>query len=291
MDLYREEKGWTSEFVQKNTPSLVKNVYQLSDIDVFDNTQEALKKSMDYLNRMLYEKPNFTWALRQRAYLYFLTQEFSLSIKDYRVLKNLDDNDETYFQLAKKYEPKSQKSSPLDITSLSQMIRKLCKKKHYLPQALIIMLYDSDIRENRNDHAELVKTILEICNPKWNTEEFSYDPSSAKPSLKIMGKGLKMINMPLHQFVLAQRPSQGMNLALLKTLDIDLLDIKGTGITQLEQFRDLSIRELDVRNTPIRSLKSIDLLPQLKKITVSKRQIVDLSIQHGKRVELKVAEP
>ena len=191
LSLYQTEKKWGSAFIEENLEVIKSEVYKYSDRLTYDDSSNSFEMALSYLNRLIEEQSGFNWGHNQRAYIFFLMQEFTNAKEDYAVNNRGDKN---FIKLAHKYAFKSERGKALNIENMKTLIGELFKfGKKYQAQILIMMRYDAIKRLSLTEHSELIKKIIQLYNPGWKTSNFNYSRETRELTLR--GQKLKTLLM------------------------------------------------------------------------------------------------
>lgn len=267
LKLYKEEQAKLSRLIEDHYKILKDEVYQITDIRMFENPELWSQKAISTLDRMIDGKTTETWPYMQRGYVYFITQDLKKVIKD---LGPGNSEARHFAKLSLKYQDKAKEGKILDIDTFMALLSEMGKKTQR-SQVLMMLRYDATQRQSLSDHAKAVQEVLAFFNEGWDKTQFSFD--SNKLSLKLRGKELTHLATNSQEFSTVKTP-EGNQLSLIKTLSLKSLDIQHTGITELSQLAGLSMTELDIRHTEIKKFRRIaKQLPTLQVLTVSEGQI------------------
>ena len=267
LKLYKQEQESISSFIENHFKFLKDEVYLLTDNLIYENPEKAFDQALLTLNRMISSETKDLWPYMQRGYVHFLMQNLQKAHKDFSIHSN---DARLQNQLTLKYLKHSKDDQLLNIDVFKKLLNEM--KQNLKPQVTIMMLYDGQTRKSHQEHSQTVPIILQTFNPKWRTHgNFIYD--SHNEFLKLSGQQLRKLTVSGRSFNLVKHPTKG-SIPLLQTLKLQTLDIRGTSISKLEEFKGLKIESLDIRETQINEFSDIPkYLPKLKKLIVSPYQV------------------
>ncbi len=268
LQLYIQQKGYLSSFVEEHFQMLQEEVYNFTDTKIFNDPVQWLDKALSYLDRMVKSEPNDPWPYMQRGYVHFLKQDLNKANADWA---HFNVQAENLHMGSKKFAHKSIPGKLLDTDTLIALYKEIGLSRPHYVQTVLMTLYDGAMRKSLTSHARVVKYVIQTQNPKCRSVIFEYDEASS--SLRLSGRKLTTLSTWSRHFNLKKKPDN-IQVPLLRTLKLKRLDISGSGVKDVNELTGLGIEELDIRNTPVRDLKNLnEYLPNLKKITVSKGQL------------------
>ena len=115
---------------------------------------------------------------------------------------------------------------------------------------------------------KICEFMLKHNNPQVKNWNFKFTYNDEKASLDISGN------------------TRMSNIACLRNLPIDHLDISDSGAWQEYAVADMPITELNITNTKFKSLKDILRMKTLKKLTVSKKRWSKLKAPENSDLEI-----
>ena len=140
---------------------------------------------------------------------------------------------------------------------------KLGRKFSSLTTAM--MYYDSKVRNDFDEHIEVVKIVLKAHNPDWNSDNFKLDQKENK--LTLSGK-CKHLNIRWgKEFKYA---------SLIKTLNIKHLDLRNAETVSPHHLQGLDLEILDIRGHKITRLFNKSTA---KKIILTKSKISERNLK------------
>ena len=133
-----------------------------------------------------------------------------------------------------------------------------------------LMMYDSSARTDRSEHLLVVKSLIQTLNPDWDPRGFEYNPTTR--SLALSGPGL---------MVLTTGPNTAKS--ALRTLNLRVLDLHGSGFFNLQDIMVLNIETLDIRQTDVVNLELLKNMKYLKKLIVSPDRFLESQLEEVRR--------
>jgi len=133
-----------------------------------------------------------------------------------------------------------------------------------------LMMYDSSARTDRSEHLLVVKSLIQTLNPDWDARGFEYNPTTR--SLALSGPGL---------MVLTTGPNTAKS--ALRTLNLRVLDLHGSGFFNLQDIMVLNIETLDIRQTNVGNLELLKNMKYLKKLIVSPGRFPETQLEEVRR--------
>ena len=127
---------------------------------------------------------------------------------------------------------------------------------------LKLLIYDNEIRDNKAEHLELVKTVFMVANKISSLDEFIYNPETR--SLTISG------DCAVFGFYYKASDS---NISLLETLDLEHLKVSDTASFVGATFQGLNLKTLDLRGLELKSKRQLFKKRVADKIIVSEKQV------------------
>jgi serine/threonine-protein kinase len=107
------------------------------------------------------------------------------------------------------------------------------------------------------DYFPAVVAMLAVINPEWDPKETEYQPEQG--ILRLRGRQLTRLSSDPKPF---RTP--------IRLLHVKHLDLRGTGIAELEPIRPLNLYSIDLRDTPVKKLEILKWTRNLQKIIVEK---------------------
>ena len=267
LKLYKEEQAKLSRLIEDHYKILKEEVYQITDIRMFENPQLWSQKAISTLDRMIDGKTQETWPYMQRAYVYFITQDLKRASKDLKLGNAVNRH---FGKLVSKYQNQATEGEILDIKTFTSIISEMTNKVHR-SQVLMMLRYDGSQRKSLQDHAKAVRVVLNFFNNAWDGKIFEFNEETS--SLKLGGEGLTALSTDGQGFSTVKSPEASI-FSLIKTLKIKKLDISGTAIRELQELAELDLETLNISHSFI---TKVDLIkkqfPNLKTLKISKGQI------------------
>lgn len=262
--LYDDEK--TSRQLQNK--SIAKGKYllgvQLSNQYFYSDPKAAVRQALVEQGRGLKMDPDNESLAMQKFYLHFLILDLKTALRfadQYH--RDFPDEIIDLIEIARAVpQPVASASPPLSPEEFAVIIHTMTTSKQgRLRQPLMnkMLLYDRAVRNDFSNYDVVIREALLFFNRKW-TGRFNYNAQSRH--LTLQGESLKTL---AHSWYDRQ-------ISLLSSLDIESLDISGTGVYSLTHLYGLPLKELDISNTLISNLSGIDQIPTLRQLTVSRNQ-------------------
>lgn len=267
------EKEWSEEFIADNISAIKKSVYQLTDNLVFEDPDKSFKKSLAYLDRMIAGQPNFKWGYAQRAYVYFLMQEFELAYQDYEMAVN---GSPFYKRLCEEYRKRVTSVGVLPVEDMKALFNELSEKNNQ-HLALIFCLYDSVKRNSLTEHTKIVELLLKCYNKNWDGF-LEYIPE--KKHLHITGRLCNKLSVDTNQIYLIGIEKENKKLSLLKSLPVSHLSIGNHKLEELKSLATLNLKSLDVSKSRVIDWTDLSKFKSLKELILSTEQMGILKKAH-----------
>lgn len=266
LEIVKEEQSLTTSIFKNNSEEIMQEIYHVSDVNLFVEPLQAIKKAEKLLLRLLREQPDHKSAKEQLGYLYFLKQEFSSA------LKYLDPSSEStsdLIWLSKRFNTRH--SGVLEVEQLKNLHRELLhsKKKWRKITALLILYLDAPLRLNAKEHLDIIESFIRSRNHRWKGD-FLYREN--EKSLILNGKGLLKIAFLPNNLIMKSGPHH-QSASFLKNLNLKTLALENTDIFELSQIETLSTLEhLILKKSLVTDLSPLQNLPNLKKLSIDKDQ-------------------
>lgn len=206
-----------------------------------------------------------------RMWLSFLQQDFAFSNfpGDRELLEKT--NPELY-RLASYYAPRLRPEGMLSTEDLVTLLHEvnalkgkgmIGRRDVLIEQMLIFDLKRHSRYRSGEDRRVILQAVLEIINPEWQSEgDAVFETSGA--GIKVSGRG-----MTLMRFYTAQYRSFR---NVLRVLSPTALDLRGSGVSNVIELNGLELLELDVRETPMKSLEKFPPMRSLRVLRVDEGQ-------------------
>jgi hypothetical protein len=268
--LYEAEQ--TSRHQQKK--NIAKGKYELgvklTNEYFFSDPVSAVNQALVEQSRGLKMDPDNESLAMQKFYLHFLILDLKTALRfadQYH--RDFPDEIIDLIEIARAV-PQSVASAspPLSPEEFAVIIHTMTTSKQgRLRKALVnkMLLYDRTIRKDFTKYDVVVREALLFYNPTWDGL-LDYDVGSKHLTLR--GDNLKVLAYSLYD----------RQTSLLLSLDLNSLDISGTDVYSLTHLYGLHLKELDISNTLISNLSSIDQIPTLRRLTVSRNQFTSEQI-------------
>ena len=233
------------------------------------NSLETGEKMVDAILEKNPPPESEAWELRM--WLSFLQQDFAFSNfpGDRELLEKT--NPELY-RLASYYAPRLRPEGILsteDLVTLLHEVNALTgkgmkgRRDVLIEQMLIFDLKRHSRYRSGEDRRVILQAVLEIINPEWQSEgDAVFEISGA--GINVSGRG-----MTLMRFYTAQYRSFR---NVLRVLSPRALDLRGSGVSDVLELTGLELLELDVRETPLKSLHQFPLMRSLRVLRVDEGQ-------------------
>jgi len=263
---YKNERNSSEKLLNRLSRSYQSEVRMLKQTFIYQHPVESMDKAISSLNNSLAIEPDSLKIKGELVYCYFVMQKF----KEVIALENQEDErNQDLFASSKIYVDLVEKDGLLPIDKVAELIHTLndgVKRTHLIEKMLA---YDVDKRKGDHNYDEVVKAILKVWNPNWDLTGFKYEPD--KQRLEISNPKLKILNY---------RPIKASGLCILRFLNFNTLVLEGSGIYDIGHITDLKNQFLDIRRTPINSLKGIDKMTQLKYLWIKKYQFTEKQMKY-----------
>jgi eukaryotic-like serine/threonine-protein kinase len=257
LSLYEEEKKQTQIIGREASPRLVYLAKQALDGFEYDNAIEIINRAID-------RDPKNLVAYGLRGQIQFYRQEFNQAYESFNQSKKFKKNYLVYYDLTKKY--KSMKSDE-DLLPSKEFITLL---KIFENKEDIYKLYrfETGRYTSLDDHIKTVFYMLQHNNPQVENWKFKFSYTDEATILDISGN----LNMS--------------NIACLRELPIDILNISNTEVWENRVIEQLPLRELNIVNTKFDSINGILKIPTLETIYIDTDKWTN--IKTSKRPHLKI---
>ncbi|MCH2206252.1 MAG: hypothetical protein MK132_10330 [Lentisphaerales bacterium] len=134
---YEMERGFGNVLINDRFAFLKDLLKVYSDRYIFDDPGNSINKSLSALDVIIKNRNANNWVKNQRAYIYFLSQEFGKAIEDFSGHAMGDPN---LIRLARKYAVEHEPGSTLTLEYMSFLLRDLYGLgKEYHGQLLMMM--------------------------------------------------------------------------------------------------------------------------------------------------------
>ncbi|VGO15651.1 Serine/threonine-protein kinase PknD [Pontiella desulfatans] len=263
---YRDELVRYTRLLGSLSGDLKVESQELARSLIYSDPVLALELSMQRLKFLLSDEDEANVS-SQIGYTYFIMQDFA-SANEYFDPQNPVFED--LMPISRKYEV-LKTGTLLTIGQLVELINELAAhRKDRKPLLEKILVYDHATREGLLEYDQVVGAVLRGWNKEWTDGRFEYDPR---------GGHLKMTGEHLVKFALISENTSGES--PIRFLDVNHLEVQGTGLKDLNEIKTLPIQSLDMRDTAVDDLSPIGLFSSLETLVVSKnrfsrRQLAEL---------------
>lgn len=234
----------------------------------FNNPEEAVSSAIGEISDILKQYPDHRDARMHLQQAFFISHQFQKCMEAYR--PNTSDglhNLAKHFQ--NKIDPETQRLPPEQFKRLIELLLKRMTSNRGPSTAERMAAYTFLFPEYGDVRVDIVKTLLQNRNPKWDGTNFIYDPDK---------KFLKLSSKQIHN--LGDRKAANGGLSFLRFMEIDTLDISGTKVESFDMLRGLDLKHLDVSKTPIKHLNRIVDFKLSQSLTLSRQQFGKGEIKH-----------
>ena len=257
---YRKELTRNMRLMGTMAENLEFQALELSRSFFYADPVQALELSMQRYEFLQSNDPDVDFNAHI-GYCHFILQDFAAASKYFKT--NSGSNSELY-DLSLKYQM-LKTGELLTIEQLADLIRDFQVFKGNRRAMMEKMLVcDNEFRKDRAGYDQVVRAVLEGWNGRWTQGRFEYD--SQTKTLLLRGNQLKV-------FAIVSEESSGES--PLRFMDIQALDVQGTGLHDLNQIKMLAIQSLDIRRTRVVDLEPIAEFPSLNTLVVAQEQFAD----------------
>jgi serine/threonine-protein kinase len=260
--LYDEEHTALHELNQTYSTEKYELSLKLSNEYFFVRPVEAVAQALSEIKTGLAVDPENEQLINQKLYFHFL----SLNFKTARRFANRNagkiDLTDMLDIINKKPLIDGSKERPSidEFIAVIQKMESNARASKRKPLVKKMLTYDHAVRKDQTHYDRLIREVLHYYNPKWDQENFQYDPQTQH--LALHGNELKTLAYSW----------TGENPSLLTFLPITRLDISNSGAFSLTHLYGLNLKELDIRNTLISDLSVINQFPGLHRLIISPNQ-------------------
>ena len=239
--------------------------------------KSALADALKALERIKVSNKDATLLYEFKGDLHFVRQEFDLALLELKKGRGEFENRALFKALNSIKDYKSD-GKPAPVTVIQKLIKNL--EGQYQQQLLRLLIYDNEVRIDRNEHTELVKTVFKVANKISELEEFKYDANTK--SLTISGDcSTFSFNYPVYNSPVS----------LLTTLDLKHLKLQNNNIFHAKNFLGLRLETLDLQGIRLDMKRQIVEKGIANKILVSKALIKANILESLKRNSEVILEP
>jgi len=255
--LYSRERN-TNEALNEDLNKELEDIgkYFTGSLVYYLYPNKALAQGEAKLRKAIKKKSKSEAAWLSLGYIYFLKQKFKKSLEYLAKVQHLEDS-VTLMLVSEKFSKIKKEDD--ELLKPYQLVE-LTKEFHpFYRKWLLIRLIAYDM-QNRNDffgYDKVLKAYLEFYNPIPSTvDSVSYDVNNNK--LEVRGNlnvwGLK---------------DEDFEICLFQIIPIDHLDLRSSGLNDLDDVSTLKIRSLDIRESNVTDLGMLIHMTHLKTLTVS----------------------
>lgn len=264
LSLYLQEKEHTEQLTDDYLADLI-------DVNRQFILKQEFNTALAKIEQATLKDPRNLKAWLEKGYTLFMMQQYQAAAKSFETAKELG----TTYQLAREYGARRPDGQIMPGAEFAELIRRV---ERY-PLRVKMLMFDSAVRKDRNEHALIVRASLEAINPEWTDGRFEYDPVAH--SLILSGKGLRDLGNGTSNSIKS----------VLVTLDLRQLDLRNTEFSNLRNIRNLNLERLDLRDTLVSDLEIINHMRQLQTLIVSPGQFPSEVIERlAKRIDIQVME-
>ncbi|MGJ8658194.1 MAG: serine/threonine protein kinase [Akkermansiaceae bacterium] len=256
----REEKAQTETRLKQQVKTAQLGVSDLIHLQITDslNMELLVAKLHEQSDAVIANEPDDDSEIwLQKFWLHFLTQRFDLAVQLYNEGKSTSYD---LLPLAKKYRAKLGDAEYLSTDDLNELVVELftIKDSYRKPLAYKMVLYDLKYPRTSEDRHKILYQMMKVLNPNWKEQVFLY--SIEDSSLKLSGKGLTNLSKNKN------------HISVIKIIDPRKLDLRGAHTYNLDSLKSLNLIEIDLRQTPIKSLSPLIEMRSLRRVIVSPGQ-------------------
>ncbi|MCM8537522.1 MAG: serine/threonine protein kinase [Lentisphaeraceae bacterium] len=252
---YQQEKELADISLSADPSNVLAKIKKDYYQNFFSSPKGTLDRVMKSLERIKEANDSAMLLYEFKGDIHFLRQEFDLALLELKKGRGEFEN-RTLFKALVSIKDYKSDGGPAPVEIIQKMIHNLNGK--YIQPLPKLLMYDNEVRANKEEHLELVKTVFTVANKVSELEEFSYDPSSKM--LSISG------DYRVYSFDIK---SDGKRFPLFGTLPIDHLKIRGNKNLHGIALEGLKLKTLDIRGEKIRSKRQLIPKGVAEKIIVS----------------------
>ena len=263
LKLYQDEKSWNDNFMRISAKQVMQHIYRLTDVDIYTNPVQALKKATNSLDALMSNRedeiPHILF--QQRAYIYFIRCQFSKVIES-------PFNHGSLLPIAQELSKVHSEGSLISPETFQKMID-LSLKHQYGHFGVVLekmLSYDAAVRNNSEEHSQIIYAVLKHKNRQWKQQIFEF--SKKQKHLRISGSKLHSLGIVLED----SRSNQPIHYCYLSGLKLTSLDLSNTDVYNLNQIASLKLKKLNISNTLVTDLSPLKQLTSLQELTISKNQ-------------------
>ena len=228
------------------------------------------------------------WELRM--WLSFFQQDFAFS-KFPGDRQLLEETNPELYRLASRFASRLNSSGMLsaeDLVALIQEVNELKIRASKGRQDVLveqILIYDNKRHSrfrSREDRRKILQAVLEIINPEWLAEGDAVFEISGV-GIKVSGREMKRMRFFTGQYRSFRN--------VLRVLSPAALDLRGSGVSDVIELTGLELLELDVRETPMKSLEKFPPMRSLRVLRVDDGQFSEEALKRlPKYIEVVIGE-
>ena len=228
------------------------------------------------------------WELRM--WLSFFQQDFAFS-KFPGDRQLLEETNPELYRLASRFASRLNSSGMLsaeDLVALIEEVNELKIRASKGRQDVLveqILIYDNKRHSrfrSREDRRKILQAVLEIINPEWLAEGDAVFEISGV-GIKVSGREMKRMRFFTGQYRSFRN--------VLRVLSPAALDLRGSGVSDVIELTGLELLELDVRETPMKSLEKFPPMRSLRVLRVDDGQFSEEALKRlPKYIEVVIGE-
>lgn len=254
---YAEDLTLQSIFVAEN----------INHWDVYD--EKLYLKTLDNLNKATTRAPRNSLAWAHKTFILFIMQRYDEALKAFKNSRNI-----SYLENVLQKAAEHDESRTVSVETLSNLIAMIDRLNIQRQQrkSLVDKLISYDVKVNDRNHQErltLTIALIKVWNNEWKGTA-TYDASTRK--MVLSGHRLQALRTTKNPQTIKRNI-----LRLLNPISLTFID---TSISDLFHLSDMSLQELDIRGTKIRSLESAKHFKQLSVLIVRPGQLKEKSLQN-----------
>lgn len=256
---YKEEKEMADLSLSTDPSAVIDKLKEYYHTNFLSKPKETLDHVMKSLERVKESNETAILLYEFKGDIHFVRQEFDLALLELRKGRGEFENKALFKALTAVSDFKhEEKAAPIEV--IKKVIVNL--NGEYQQQLLRMLLYDIEVRENKEEHLELVKAVFKNANKNPELEEFTYDSQSK--SLTISGD----CSMFSFRFI-----TYNSHVSLLKTLHLKHLILKNNNKFHAKNFFGLNLKSLDLRGIKLHAPRQVIHKGITEKIIISKELV------------------
>ena len=274
---YKEEKEMADLSLSTDPSAVIDKLKEYYHANFLSKPKETLDHIMKSLERVKESNETAILLYEFKGDIHFVRQEFDLALLELKKGRGEFENKALFKALTAVSDFKSvEKVAPIEV--IKKVIVNL--NGQYQQQLLRMLLYDIEVRENKEEHLELVKVVFANANKISELKEFTYD--SQEKSLTISGS----CNIFSFRFI-----TYNSYVSLLDTLKLQHLKLKDNEKFHAKAFHGFKLKTLDLRGINLHSPRQVLVKGTAERIIVSKELIEPHILEAMKKNNQVVFEP